>query len=151
MISYKSIILLLVVGESLPTAFCLQAFCSIAFDGIHAIDMQSDSHETRAFALGAGADTTLKIYGLQDLRTHQCVVSILAVGGGGGGNPTPMPSFPVGGGGSGYVKFVDNIVLSSAVHFVRVSVGTQGSSSIIEIDGREIRAEPGHDREGFSS
>ena len=148
MIRYKSIILLLVVGSHAST------FCSIAFDGINAFDMESftpDSHATPGFALAAGVDTTLKIYGHpQDLRTHQCVVSILAVGGGGGGgNPTPMPPYPVGGGGSGYVKFVDNIVLSSAVHFVKVSVGTQGSSSIIEIDGQEIRAEKGHDREGF--
>ena len=147
MIRYKSIILLLVVGSH---ASLEHAFCSIAFDGI-VIQSDRDSHATPAFALAAGADTTLKIYGHpQDLRTHQCVVSILAVGGGGGGDTTSMPSFPVGGGGSGYVKFVDNIVLSSAVHFVKVSVGTPGSSSIIEIDGQEIRAEKGHDREGFS-
>ena len=107
MIRYKSIILLLVVGSH---ASLEHAFCSIAFDGIE-IQSDRDSHATPAFALAAGADTTLKIYGHpQDLRTHQCVVSILAVGGGGGGNPTPMPPVLVGGGGSGYVKFVDNII-----------------------------------------
>ena len=148
MIRYRSIILLLVVCSH---ASLDPATCSIAFDGI-VMQSDGDSYATPAFALAAGADTTLKIYGHpQDLRTHQCVVSVLAVGGGGGGNPTPMPPYPVGGGGSGYVKFVDNIVLSSAVHFVKVSVGTQGSSSIIEIDGQEIRAEHGHDREGFYS
>ena len=75
MIRYKSIILLLVVGSH---ASLDHATCSIAFDGIHAIDMQSfppDSDATPGFALAAGADTTLKIYGHpQDLRTHQCVL-----------------------------------------------------------------------------
>jgi len=104
------------------------AVCGLQYNG--------ESHRSLMFTK-PGLDITVTA---PPFVSSECQLRVLAIGGGGSGVG--------GGGGSGYIQFYSRTLTADT--FISLTVGDPNQSSSVKINGRTVRAYPGHDGNGYS-